>query len=51
LKDLKSDDKFLTEILKKFYGQLFTIKNNEKYYFCSALMLYLEKDEHNIYHA
>jgi len=41
----------LTEILKKFHGQLFSIKNNKKYYFCSAFMFYLEKDENNIYHA
>jgi len=41
----------LNEILKKFHGQLFLIKKNKKHYFCSALMFYLVKDEHNIYHA
>jgi len=48
---LKFDDKFLNEILKKFHGQLYSIIKNKKRYFCTALMLYLEKDEHNIYHA
>jgi len=48
---LKPDDKFLTEMLKKFHGQLYYTKKNKKKYYCTALMLYLEKDEHNIYHA
>jgi len=26
-------------------------KKKGNWYFCSALLIYLEKDEHNIYHA
>jgi len=51
LEDLKPDDKFLNKILKKFHGMLYIKYDYVNHYYCNALMLYLEKDEHNIYHA
>jgi len=48
LEGLSPEDKYLTEILKKFHGQLFMNNEYVDPYFCNAFMLYLEKDEHNI---
>jgi len=50
---LTLNDKYLTDILGDYHGELFKVKSDDKEisFLCSAMMMFLEIDDNNVVHA